>query len=308
MATNTISQKEENNKKMGWVTTLIFHIAILALLLYPFLKLPNPPPGQEGILISFGTPDVGQGDVQPIAEAPTDSPSEVEDTPVDVPEEVEPVEESEASPPEESQAPERDVLTSDELEAIALKKEKDRKAKEEADKKAEEEADRKAKEQAKRDAEAEAKRKAEEEARKLEEAKNQFGFPGRNNNSDGQGNTGKPGDQGAPNGDPNADNLNGDNSTGKGDSNVGGGLTGRGLDSKPSVTNRSQKQGKVRIKVCVDPKGNVVSAVYSISGSRTQDSYLVDLAKQSAKKFKFSSNPMAPESQCGHIDFDFVFN
>ncbi|MEO1434949.1 MAG: hypothetical protein AAFV80_05390 [Bacteroidota bacterium] len=308
MSTSTVEQREGNNKKVGWLTTLVMHILLLALILYPFLTIPNPPPGQEGILISFGTPDVGQGDVQPIAENPSERPSEVEDTPVEQPEEeIEEVVPEEAAPPESSE-PERDVLTAEDAEAIAIQREKDRKAREKAEKEAKEEAERVAKEEAQRKAEEEARRKAEEEARKLEEAKNQFGFPGRNNNSNGQGNTNKPGDQGAPNGDPNADNLDGDNSTGKGSADIGGGLAGRGVDARPTVTNRSQKQGKVRVKICVDPSGKVTSAEYSLSGSRTQDSYLVQLAKDSAKKFKFSANAMAPESQCGHIDFNFVLN
>lgn len=303
---------EKNNKKKGLIVSLIFHSIVIALLLLPFLTIQNPPPGQDGILVSFGQPDVGQGDIQPIAENP-----EVVSEPIEEPveEEVEedlPIEEEDTAPPEPTTDAEpvdtkEEVVTDDNSRELALKKEKERKA-EEAKKKAEaeERAKAKAEAEAKKRAEEEAARKAAEEKARYEKAKEQFGFPGKNNNSSGQGDTGKPGDQGAPDGDPNASNLEGDKSTGLGSSDIGGGLSGRGVAFRPSVKDRSQKTGKVRIKVCVNPSGKVTKAEYTLIGSNTQDTYLINLAINNAKKFKFDSEPMAPEAQCGHINFNFT--
>ncbi len=314
------AQGEPANKKKGLITSFILHTLLLLLVLLPFLSRQTPPPGQEGILISFGTPDEGEGEIQPFYENPeTSTPSE--------PEPSEPIAEAEVKEPndpptgaadplekEPSKPKESEVVTDDKSKEIALARKK-KKAKEEAEKKLKEaeEALKKAKADAKKKATAEAKRKAEEaerkaeeERKKLEEAKKQFGFPGSNNNSDGQGKTGKTGDQGAEDGKPDASNLEGSKSTGLGSDNIGGGLRGRGVDQRPTIKDQSQKSGKVRIKVCVDNSGKVSSADYTLVGSDTQDSYLIDLAKKSAKKYKFTSDDMAPSSQCGHIDFNFI--
>jgi hypothetical protein len=60
-----LSPEEKENKKRGLIFSIIFHIAFLLLALLPFFNFPIPPPGQEGILVSLGIPDVGEGDDRP---------------------------------------------------------------------------------------------------------------------------------------------------------------------------------------------------------------------------------------------------
>ncbi|MEL6721568.1 MAG: hypothetical protein AAFP82_22920, partial [Bacteroidota bacterium] len=165
----------------------------------------------------------------------------------------------------------------------------------------------------------EARRKAQEEAerqkREAEEAERQRKEAERNatksrigdlfSNGGGKGNTGKTGNQGDPNGDPNASKLEGI-STGTGQ--VGGGLGGRG-GSGPRLSDSSQKVGNVVVYVCVDANGKVVSAEYTQKGSygsAASDSAIRRKAIANAKNWKFKSGSV--DKQCGTISYRFKFN
>ena len=117
---------------------------------------------------------------------------------------------------------------------------------------------------------------------------------------DGKGKTDKPGNQGDPNGDPDAKKLEGI-STGSGM--VGGGLGDRGVVFEPKISDNSQKTGTVVVRVCVDRNGDVVSADYTQKGSTTADSELRNIAINSAKKFRFAKSSI--DKQCGTITIDF---
>ncbi|HMR44949.1 MAG TPA: hypothetical protein PKC40_13995, partial [Saprospiraceae bacterium] len=153
-----VGRYEEKNRKKGMVMSTLIHIVLILLAILPFLTYPDPPPGQEGILVNLGLPDQGEGDNNAGPSEPT-APSE------DVEEEVE--EEPEVHPeptpvkPEPKVDPEpvkqKDVIKTEDPEAIALKKEKEKqkkieeeRKKQEAEKKRQEEAKKKAAEEAKR--------------------------------------------------------------------------------------------------------------------------------------------------------------
>jgi TonB family protein len=282
-----LSPEEKENKKRGLIFSIIFHIAFLLLALLPFFNFPIPPPGQEGILVSLGIPDVGEGDdrpktqneeivePKPVSEAVT-KPVEKEE----VREEVESVNDIDAA---------KDVLTTETPAEIAIRKQKE----EEARKKQQEELERIRLEEIER-------QKAEEEARKqaeYEEAKTQYGnLLG----GTGKGETGTPGNQGDPGGDPDASILEGISS---GSGKVGGGLGNRGVVFEPSIKDSSQKTGRVVVKVCVNSSGDVASAQYTQKGSTTTDADLKDLAVKSARRFRFT--PSDIDTQCGTITIDF---
>lgn len=349
--------QEEKRKKKGLIGSFIYTIALIIALLFPLFSYQFPPPGMEGIRISFGEQNQGDGDVQPqgdptpVSSAQETQPTESADTPQETAQ-TEPTQTEPAQPPEpiaeatkkESPTPtpvkkqpdppiKQKVATADnskEIAAAEAKKKKQqeetkkkqqeaaenaKKAKKLADKKAKEVADKKAKEaaekaekaeklaaeEAKRKAAeakaiAEAKRKAEEE-KKFEDAKNKFGGLFGQNGS--QGNSGKPGDAGVANGDPDAKNLEGTKSYGKGDKDVGGGLSGRGVLKRPSLEDNSQKEGKVKVEICVNKSGKVIKAEYSQFGSTTIDTDLIELAEASAKKYQFT--PSINPEQCGDV-------
>lgn len=299
-----LSHQERKNKRRGVTTSVIVHILLILLALWPLLTFPDPPPGQEGILVNLGLPDMGEGDDNAGPVVPAE-PEEAQ--PEEVVEEVDEPEESEPEVAPEPEPVEKEVVKTEDPNEIALKrkKEEERKKQEEADrKKREEEAKKKREAEAKRKAEeAEAKRKA-EEARKKAEAdalKDQIG--GLFGEGDGKGNTGKPGNQGDPGGDPDASKLEGI-STGSG--RVGGGLGNRGVARTHTPTDNSQEQGTIVVKVCVDQQGNVTSADFTQRGSTSTSSKLKSIAISSAKKWKFK--PVGSgglDEQCGTITYNF---
>lgn len=290
MAVDTrVTQEDEQNKKRGMIVSVAVHVGLLMLALLPLLTFPDPPPGQEGILVNLGLPDVGEGSENAGPTAVT------EDQPEEVPEE-----ETAPPPPSESEPepePEREVITADDSE-VAIQKEKERKRKEQQ---AEERRERE-KEEARKRAEAEAKRKAEDAQRKKEadaaDLKESLG--GLFGEGEGKGNTGTAGNQGDPNGDPNSDILTGI-STGSGT--VGGGLGSRGVARTHKPKDNSQEQGMVVVKVCVDRSGNVTSADFTQKGSTATSSRLKNIAISSAKRWKFA--PGQVDKQCGTITYNF---
>jgi TonB family protein len=298
-------EKEKKDKRRGLIISLITHSLLLLLFILPFIKFPYPPPGQEGILVSFGMPDVGAGDDQPdtqqeenVKPTPPAAASEQEQQ-----EEVEKVSESKPTPVEPAKSEPAEMLTQKNAEldlAVQAKKEKERLDKIEANRIAEAERERQRQEaNAKRLAEEAARKKAAAEAKKkadYEAAKKQYGdLLGK-----GKGSTGTAGNQGDPGGDPDASQLEGI-STGSGK--IGGGLSNRGVKSEPNITDNSQKTGKVVVKVCVDENGDVVSAQYTQLGSSTNDGDLKALAIKSARKFKFVRS--GTDKQSGTITVDF---
>ncbi len=275
----------EASKKRGILGSIGVHILLLLLLFIPILSYKYPPPEQEGVLVSFGQPDIGMGNDRPSTQ------NEVQVEEVAPPaaseqlEKVDPVKKQAIDVPVEKNLIEKDMLTSQEAEAIALQ-EKKRKA-------AQEEAEQKARLQAAREQAAAEKARRQKE---YKEAKKQFG----NVFGKGKGNTGIAGNQGDPNGDPDASVLEGI-STGSGV--VGGGLGDRGVKYFPKVKDRTQKSGIVVIDVCVNQAGKVVSARYTQRGSTTTDKRLREIAIKNAKRFQFTDSDI--DKQCGTITFNF---
>lgn len=301
-----VSRQEEKNKKKGMVVSIVTHTLLILLALFPLLTFPDPPPGQEGILVNLGIPDVGEGEenAPPVETQPQEKEQEVtpEETTIEEPEEEEVVEDPKPTKPEPT--PEKKVIKTEDPEAIALKKKKEeeaKKRKEEARKKAEAEERKRKKAEEERKRKAEEARKAAEEKKRYEETKNKYGGLFGGGSGSGKGNTGKQGNQGDPNGDPNSDILEGI-STGKG--RVGGGLGSRGVRNAPTVTDNSQKTGVVVVKVCVDASGNVIGTpTFTQAGSTTSDSRLRQLAISNAKRWKFARGTL--DKQCGTIKYDF---
>lgn len=313
-----VSREEDRTKAL--VTSIILHAILLALLFFIHFNRESPLTEAPPIVIEFGgggddaatgLPDEGQGN------DPAPPGQQMEDPTV-----TEPVEEpsSEPAPPKESAPPApskpetpRNTPTSTDPDAAALKK-----AQEETRRKQQQEQDRIRKEQdAARAAEAERQRQIAEQQRREQEERDKkkgqfgstFGKPG--STGTGQGNTGKPGNQGIPGG-------TGDNPFGKtpgsgggsggGDGggvgeSIGDGLGGRRVVGRPSMVDDTQKTGKVAIRVCVNSDGRVTSANYTQRGSTTTDSVLRSKAESWARGYRFAPSDAA--EQCGTITFDF---
>lgn len=282
-----LTREEEQNQRRGRIISAVVHLLLLAIFLLPILTYPDPPPGQEGILVNLGA-DFGQGEEnapEPVAEEPQVQEERQEQ---EVQEEVQPREEK----PVVEETPEREVVETEDPDAIALKKKKQQEA---AEKKRQEE---ERLEEQRRQEEAERKKKEQEEA--YNKAKDKFSGAFGGGDGEGKGNTGQPGNQGDKDGDPNADNLKG-KSVGAGD--VGGGLSDRGVNSQPKVNNPTQNTGTVVVEVCVDANGSVVSAKKTLRGSTTNNATLVKIAEDAARKWQFSKSSI--DRQCGTISYTF---
>jgi hypothetical protein len=283
--------QERENKRRGLVGSIVVHSLILILVLIPFITFPIPPPGEQGILVSLGIPDIGAGDDRPEMQ----NEEKVQPTP---PAAAQPVPEEEPEPEVKEVSAKvveqnKEIITTETPEEIAIKKAEEEEAAREHEAEVQkqrelEEADR----QAQLEAEAEAKKQAD-----YDKSKKQFGdLLG----GTGKGKTDTPGNQGDPNGDPDASVLEGI-STGSGM--IGGGLSNRGVLYEPKVKDTSQKTGRVVVNVCVDGSGKVISATYTQRGSTTTDSDLRALAERSARKFIFSKGDV--DKQCGTVTIDF---
>lgn len=259
---------EKSSQGKGWMASFITHLIIVAVLFLPMIASMPPQEEEEGLLVSLGLPDEGQGEEAPSKEALEPSPPQ-ESTP------DEPVEKMTTRKPEKQVTSK--VVTSNEQNEVMVKET-----------------------EAKKQAQAEAQRKAAEEARKQEAYNKTKKSYGDLLGGDGKGNTGKAGSQGDPSGDPNAKALEG---ISKGSGRVGGGLGSRGVLHEPQINDRSQKTGRVVISVCVDKNGKVIKADYTQKGSTTTDSELKDIAKKAALQFKFTTSEI--EEQCGTITVDF---
>ena len=263
-----IGQTEQTSRGKGWLLSFVLHVVLCALLFLPMIVSNIPPQMEEGVMISLGMPDEGQGDEPPSSTEDVSQPSEQEQ-----PEKK--VEEVVTRKPEKQVT--NKVVTSNEQNDVLVREA-----------------------QARKQAQAEAQRKAAEDAKKQEAYNKTKKSYGDLLGGSGKGDTGKPGSQGNPDGDPNASALEG---ISKGSGRVGGGLGNRGVLHEPRINDRSQKTGKVVISVCVDKTGKVIKADYTQKGSTTTDSELRDIARKAAMQFKFTLSEI--EEQCGTITVDF---
>ncbi|MFK7807669.1 MAG: hypothetical protein AB8F74_07730 [Saprospiraceae bacterium] len=302
---DTTLHQEEENKKKGLVASIVLHAVLVILCILPLLTFPTPPPGQAGVLVSFGEPDVGQGEEEPgpaqIAEV---IPEEVEEPQAEEELDEREVEEPKEEPNEPKKKKNKKLNTDDNSKEIALKKkkEKEKRIKDAAEKKKQDAA-----REAKRKADAEAKRKADAEAKKkaeFDKKKNSISDLFNNNDGQGsgsgsQGTSGTSGNAGNPDGDPNSSILDG---IGKGNGAVSG-FGNRGFQRPGNISGNFQEVGTVNVKVCVDGNGKVLSATPKLSGSTTQSTKLQKLAIANAKKYKFDKSDA--DTQCGTITYRF---
>ena len=295
---NLIFANKKEDRRKGILLSVAFHLVLVLLALMPFFTYPDPPPGQEGIVVNLGIPNVGQGSENAGPPAQPEPQRRTSPPPAAKPEK----EAEDPTPEKETQEVEQNfekTVTTEDPEAIALENERQRQAEQEA---------KRLREEQERAAQAEAERKAKEEAERLEdERKRQEADDLKNEVSglfgSGTGKGGKTseGNEGDPDGDPDAKRLEGISAGGSGK--VGGGLSNRGIMGSPEITESYNKAGRIVINVCVDATGQVISARFTPQGSTRSDSDLIAIATKNAKKWKFSSSEAS--KQCGTITYTF---
>ena len=309
------THQQKKNEQDSFILSLIFHLILLLLICIPAFNYmqnkPTPPPKQfQGVQVVLGHPNESQKNksAQSAAIAPAKAKKKT----------VNPI----AKPSQSTKAKSVPVkkaivsqIVNEKSTVIATKKKveekkteeielekKEKALKKEADKLAKakelkEQRERMEKEAAiakAKAAEEEKKRQAEALAAKKAAAKSKF-----SNiiNSADKTNATSGGD---PKGSPNAKALEG---LAQGKGTIGDGLGDRGLLYAPKISDTSQREGIVVVKICVNQSGKVISADFTQKGSTTLDNHLVDLAKRSAMKYKFQKSKS--ERQCGNITIDF---
>lgn len=280
-------------QRFGVFSSIIFLTLLIILLLFFGFSVPYPPPEEEGILINFGTSEVGTGQIEP---RPASQPEEVIPTPVE-----------ESTPPPTSTTEQvEEVNTQDFEEAAAIEAKKKRKKQEEIDNKKREEEERIRQEEIERQKiEEEKQQQQEAKQRELNErAKNAFGGQNAAGDDTGEGEGKGEGNQGSPDGDINSNNRQGGSAGGNGISFTLNGRSSRSLPPPPKIHNT---EGKVAVEVTVDQNGNVVSARPGVRGSTISDAALLKVAKEAAMKAKFNVKKDAPALQKGTITYFFGF-
>jgi TonB family protein len=140
-----------------------------------------------------------------------------------------------------------------------------------------------------------------------------------NKGNSSEGTTGKPGDQGNPNGIAGSPLYKGNgNGSGGGTGGGSGKGTGPGIgdgisfdlkDRNPVYLQKPeynyQAEGVVVVKITVDKNGLVINAVPGVKGSTTIDDYLLQVARKAALESKFSRKPDATV-QTGTIRYHFL--
>lgn len=144
-------------------------------------------------------------------------------------------------------------------------------------------------------------------------------------NGGGKGNNDTPGQNGAPDGDPNKNGTGGHGNgngggDGDGDGNgtgpgkgpgfggkIGIDLKGRAVVKPPQLPKDTKEEGKVVVEITVDSEGNVIEANPNGRGTTTSSALLKAKAKQAALATKFNIEGKF-EEQRGTITIIFSFN
>jgi len=318
--------------KKGIIGTIVFHTILLLILIFLGFFTPLPLPGEEGILVNFGTDDTGFGEREPAPAKRNPEPVQ----PVVEQEEITPPPATTPPPTPQPEVAEEEAMTQDYEETAAIeaakkkKREEDerrqkqldeeRRKQQEIDRQQRLERERIAREEAARIAKAEAERKArEEEQRRINEINNRAeGAFGNNNSGSGgkgdgnnssQGTTFPGGNQGTPTGDPNAGTY-GPGGSGSGDSGSGVSysLSGRSAKSLPKPKYPGNDEGIVVVKVTVDKYGKVTQADPGARGTTIANRQFWNEAKQAALRAKFNVDENAPAFQQGTISYRFTLD
>lgn len=289
---------ETKYEKKSFIITTALYVMLILLLLFLGLKYFDPPK-EKGILVNFGTTEMGQGNTQPTTPVKT-SPQQ------NIPE---PTPEPQTQPT--SSEVKEEVATQETEEAPVIKEEKE-------EKEIQPEKNEPEKEEPKEEKPETPEKPVEEPVEEVPEKKpdpkpdkavtdamdNLLNGPENEGESqNGEGDDQSAGDKGDPDGDPNAKSYYG---TGKGlDGDGNYRLGGRKALSKTKYTQDCNESGTVVVKIEVDKNGNVLNATPGAQGTTNSASCLMKPAKRAAMDTKFNKDSNAPSRQVGYITYVF---
>jgi TonB family protein len=257
----------DNDKLKGIAGTIVFHALLLVVLIFMALRTPLPLPDEAGVEVNLGYSDEGMGQVQP----------------------KEPMPQMAAAPPVASEERPEDIVTEETEEVPAIKPVQE-------------------KPKPKEKTETKPTPKPQPQPKPQPVVNPNAIYKGKQGNASQGGNegiTGKPGDQGKPTGDRNAQGYDGSGGSGGG---VSFDLSGRTSRQIPSPPKTFSERGTVVVKIFVNRAGEVTRTSAPAKGTTTTSSTLINLAENAAKKARFSPKSDAAEEQSGTITYIFELN
>lgn len=277
-------RQEENNSAKSWVTSIVIHILFLAICYFSFISIPFPIEDTEagGIIINYGTSEDGMNDAFTRAEEPSTAPNANNKLP------DEPVQETQTSTPVETKS-ETNVVTQDDEDAPEVKTSESKNPK----------------------ASVSTEPVVKEPIKEVPKVDQNALYKGKKNNGTGtgDGNTGKPGNQGKPDGSLNSTSYEGGNGDGTGagigPGGVGLSLAGRKFLSKPVINDDGQSQGLVKVSIQVDKGGKIISAEAGARGTTISNTTLWAKCEKAVLGVKLNSLESAPDIQSGIVTFTF---
>jgi len=273
----------DKDKRRAFIATVIFHSLLLVSLLFMALVTPLPLPGEEGVEVDLGYSDQGVGWEQPDVSVPESAPP--------------PMPKMQPAQPE---AVEEEVVTTNEPEAPKIEEVKKEKPEEKPEIKQEKEIEQP------EEVQEEVKEIPEvipEEPKPVVDQRALFKGTSSSNTQSSEGITGKPGDQGKPNGLKDVKRYDGQGGKGNGPSFS---LGGRGAKYLEVPSREFSEQGDVVVEIWVDKNGIVKKASVSAKGTTIIDPDMRNIAVRAALNSTFSEDPKATELQKGTITYTFI--
>jgi len=275
----TITMKLDKDKSKAAVGTIVAHLLIILVLFFMALRTPLPLPEEEGIEVDLGNSTEGMGDFQTNSPAPSQAQEQ---------QEQEQQEQADNTKPSDNASEEIATENNEEAPSITNTPKKP---------------------DTKKDNDNNVDKPKQEEPKPT--ANPRALFKGGNGNGTGdqqggsEGITGKPGDQGNPNGLAGIKNYSGTGGSGNGPSYKLGNRSHKSLSiPKKDFT----EECTVTVDIWVNPEGKVVRAEAATKGTTTSSQKMKNMAIDAALKSTFSPDPEAPDEQHGTITYNFVIN
>ena len=274
MVLNTV-----HKQKSFAITLVIMSLIVLALLIMKLTNAIIPPDEEDGIAITFGTDNMGMGEINP--------PKPTEET-------VATEEPTEEIPKTETTPAEQPVLTqNDEEETVVIPKEEVKKKKETP-----------------KETKPTPKKPQKPAASTTDALSSVLNASVKNphsgNGSGSQGDDNVLGYKGDPKGNPYASSFFGDSSDGSGSgSGKSWGLNGRRYISGEKIFQDCNESGLVIVQIEVDRSGKVVRAKAGEKGTTNKAPCLLDAARKSAMTYRFNADEKAPQTQIGFLSIRF---
>jgi len=263
-------KEQKKHKYKGIIGTILVHAIIMLMLIILGFTTALPLPEEDGVEVSLGYSDQGMGLVQP-KEIPVVQQKAPPPPPKPKPDVVE-----EVVTQDTEDAPLEEEITEPDVKEAPVEETPVEEIKEE---------------------------EIVKEEPKVNPAAMYKGKSTSSTETGNEGITGKPGDQGKPNGTIDSKNYLGKGGFGDGPSYSLGGRTHRML---PLPSNKFAENGTVVVQITVNKAGKVVKAVAIDKGSNTTNSALRKLAEEAAKKAVFNAKADAAEFQRGTITYHFI--